>query len=169
MNPALALKPIHLPAAPSWWPPAPGWWLLAVLLLLLLALAIWGLLRWRSRRQKRRWLSAQLARLADAPNGATELHRLLRRAIQPLLAQRHLSEADWPQLLQQLAGQPLPELLQLEALRYQPAGQISPLALAQADGLLKLALLRPRRAKKRLAVPPAPSPDKAASRHRSVS
>ena len=149
MNHALPLKPIHLPPAPGWWPPAPGWWLLALLTLILLGLCVWWWRRWRARRQKQQWLTAELARLADS-HKAADLHRLLRRAILPLLPpQAH--EPDWQATLTHLAGaQPVAALLQLESARFQPDVRLSTEALEQARPLLMLTLLQPRKARKRL-------------------
>ena len=45
----LELRDIHLPDASLWWPPAPGWWLLP-LLLLVVALLVYGL--WRILRRR---------------------------------------------------------------------------------------------------------------------
>lgn len=150
MNHELPLKPIHLPPAPSWWPPAPGWWLLALLTLVLLGFCVWWWRRWRARRQQQRWLAAELAQLADNQNAAN-LHRLLRRAIQPLLP-RQQDEPDWQASLTRLAGpQPVTALLQLESIRFQPDARLSSEALEQARPLLMLALLQPRKARKRLA------------------
>src|SRR5690606_33347163 len=39
-EPALLLRDIHQPPAPSWWPPAPGWWLLAGIVLVVFALVL---------------------------------------------------------------------------------------------------------------------------------
>lgn len=158
MKDSLPLKPIHLPPDPSWWPPAPGWWLLAVLVLILLALGVWLLLRWQIRRRKRQWLQAQLAELHASQRGALLLHRLLRRAIHPLLTSTSVSEADWSTLLERLAGKPLPALASLEAARYRPDAQLTEEALTQARPLLELALLHPRKARKRLTAIDARSP-----------
>lgn len=58
-DPALVLRDIHQPPAPSWWPPAIGWWLLAAIVLL--AIAAWSWRAWRRRRCQR-----ELARVFDA-------------------------------------------------------------------------------------------------------
>lgn len=83
--PALALRDIHLPGAPSLWPPAPGWWVLAALLLALLAAgALWLLRRHRARVQRRRLLEA-LAALETGlasertPEALARIGELLRR------------------------------------------------------------------------------------------
>jgi len=87
MNPALSqLRDIHLPARISWWPPAPGWWLLAAAILLI-ALALYGLYRRRSRNHWRRFALSELGRLRklhetqqSAPRAlVSELSILLRR------------------------------------------------------------------------------------------
>jgi hypothetical protein len=80
-DPTLVLRDIHQPPAPSWWPPAPGWWIVAAVLLLAVAVALW--LAWRSRRRSR-----ALERLFDdslraAPTPAAQvaaISELLRRA-----------------------------------------------------------------------------------------
>lgn len=49
-NPLAGLKPIHMPADPSWWPPAPGWWIVAAVVLaavLALAFYLWRKYRWQ--------------------------------------------------------------------------------------------------------------------------
>jgi hypothetical protein len=58
-DPALVLRDIHQPPAPSWWPPAIGWWLLAAVVLL--AIGAWAWRAWRRRRRRMR-----LERLFDA-------------------------------------------------------------------------------------------------------
>ncbi len=62
-TPALQLRDIHLPPAPSLWPPAPGWWLLAALLLGLAAWAAVVFIRRRRVRLQRRRLVATLGDL----------------------------------------------------------------------------------------------------------
>ncbi len=96
-DPLAGLKPIHLPADPSWWPPAPGWWMLAALLLaMVVALVVYG---WRKHR-RRRW---QNGILAEVDRAIVE---------QP---QRHL----------QIAG--LSEILRRTALRRYPREQVASL------------------------------------------
>lgn len=58
-DPALVLRDIHQPPAPSWWPPAIGWWLVAAVVLL--ALGAWAWRAWRRRRRR-----SALERLFDA-------------------------------------------------------------------------------------------------------
>ena len=58
-DPALFLRDIHHPPAPSWWPPAVGWWLVAAVVLL--AIGAWAWRAWRRRRRRR-----ALERLFDA-------------------------------------------------------------------------------------------------------
>jgi len=57
------MRDIHYPADPGWFPPAPGWWLV---LLLIIAVAIWLSLMWRARQRARAPYAAALALLADA-------------------------------------------------------------------------------------------------------
>lgn len=153
MNPSdLPLQPLHLPPAPGWWPPAPGWWLLMALLLVLLA----GSGYWWRQRQRRlarlAWLNETLARLRQDPAGVLSLHRLLRRALQPLAGTSALEAERWPALLAQLAGETRIEaLLAQEAQCYQPQAKLDTQAVAEARILLELVLLQPRRARKRLA------------------
>jgi len=78
------LAPAHAPAAAPWWPLAPGWWALAVLVLL--ALAAWGLVAYRRRlpQQRVRVVALQeLERIAQAGSDdaafARDLEQLLRR------------------------------------------------------------------------------------------
>jgi len=53
------LQDIHSAGQPGWWPPAPGWWVLAFILLLVLAFALYRLANWLSvRRRRRAWLQA---------------------------------------------------------------------------------------------------------------
>lgn len=101
------LRDIHLPPSPSWWPPAPGWWIVAGLVLLGLAVAVWV---WRRRRHivARRQqilleadrLAAQHGRDGDHAALAAGLHQLLRRVARqhdPGAAQQ--SGAAWRQTL----------------------------------------------------------------------
>ncbi|GHA84673.1 DUF4381 family protein [Cognatilysobacter bugurensis] len=80
-DPTLALRDIHMPAAPPWWPPAPGWWLLAACIAAAVAVVL--ALRWRRRRR----LAASAARFDAALAHATTptqtvaaMSDLLRRA-----------------------------------------------------------------------------------------
>lgn len=82
-DPLAGLKPIHLPAEPSWWPPGPGWWLTATVLLLgAIVLGIW----WRRRQRRvapRRAAECELNRIEsirDPVQQMTALNQLLRRA-----------------------------------------------------------------------------------------
>ena len=83
--PALVLRDIHLPGAPSLWPPAPGWWLLAALLIALFTWGIPALLRRRRLRQQRERLLAMLAALQNelaverSPRPLAQIGELLRR------------------------------------------------------------------------------------------
>jgi hypothetical protein len=85
--PALQLRDIHLPPAPSWWPPAPGWWLLAAGVAAIVVFGVrWLLRRLREQRWRRRVL-AELDRIAKSPafmadpvRLTAEVSQLLRRA-----------------------------------------------------------------------------------------
>ncbi len=84
-QPPLPLRDIHLPEPVSWWPPAPGWWGLALLLLLLAGLFLWGRAlyrRGRLRREARRALQRierQYRAHRDDRQLAADLSVLLRR------------------------------------------------------------------------------------------
>jgi hypothetical protein len=96
-NPLAGLKPIHLPADPSWWPPAPGWWVVAAVLLA--GLLTLGLYLWR----KRRWQHWRNSILVEVDQAITR-HQ-----------QRNL----------QIAG--LSEILRRVALRRYPREQVASL------------------------------------------
>lgn len=77
----LVLRDIHQPPAPPWWPPAPGWWLVAVLVIA--AVAVWALLRWRRRRRVATHAAvfdAALAAAATPSEQVAAISELLRRA-----------------------------------------------------------------------------------------
>ena len=83
----LPLRDIHLPAPVPWWPPAPGWWLLGVLLIAVLAGALWYVRRYRRRAPLRAALE-ELAAIehafqtrADPLDCAQALSKLLRRVV----------------------------------------------------------------------------------------
>lgn len=80
-EPALLLRDIHQPPAPSWWPPAPGWWLLAGVVLVVFALVLaWRCRRARRRRQIAAIFDAALAAAPTAPAEVAAMSQLLRRA-----------------------------------------------------------------------------------------
>jgi hypothetical protein len=109
----LALRDIHLPAAPPWWPPAPGWWALALLLVVLLVIAAWWL--WRAVQRRRRWRQL-LAHLNDlesklqrepAPHYLAGLSALLRRLALVRYPRREvapLNGEDWLAFLDRTGG-----------------------------------------------------------------
>lgn len=112
-DPALVLRDIHLPAAPSVWPPAPGWWVLAALLLVLLAAAIVWLLRRRRERQHRRQLLDAVAALEAglvgerSPEQLAHIGELLRRVAlthHPRREVAPLSGAAWLRFLDATGG-----------------------------------------------------------------
>ncbi|WP_116364376.1 DUF4381 domain-containing protein [Parahaliea mediterranea] len=83
-DPLANLQPLRTPVEPGWWPPAPGWWVLAALLVLLMALALWVLWRRHQRRRYRRQALVALAQLqatwpADDDAGfSAQCNRLLK-------------------------------------------------------------------------------------------
>ncbi len=116
---AQQLRALHLPEPVGYWPPAPGWWLLAIVLLLGGALALFA---WVRRRQQhslpgrcRRLLVQAYARWQRSGATDTYLHELaavLRRvALQTDERTRvaGLSEADWMGWLAQASAHPLDE------------------------------------------------------------
>ncbi|HMN76760.1 MAG TPA: DUF4381 domain-containing protein [Burkholderiaceae bacterium] len=112
--PALVLRDIHLPDAPSLWPPAPGWWLLAGGLIALLAWGIPALLRRRRIRQQRERLLAMLAALQSelagepSPQRLAQLGELLRRLAllrYPRSEVASLSGGAWLRFLDETGGE----------------------------------------------------------------
>lgn len=96
----LALRGLHVPAAPSWWPPAPGWWIVAGVLLLA-ALAGFAWLRQRRRRvQAWQALFDQAEVPAQASARVAAMSELLRRAARRVDAQADtLQGDDWLRFL----------------------------------------------------------------------
>jgi len=80
-DPALVLRDIHQPPAPSWWPPAPGWWLLAglVLFVVLIVIAL-GLRRRRRRHALQRLFDDSVAAMDTPAAKLAAMSDLLRRA-----------------------------------------------------------------------------------------
>lgn len=74
----LPLRDIRIPAEPSWWPPAPGWWVLSMLLVALLAWAVWRGRRAWLHRQRRLRIQRQLD--AELTAASTPEDRLRRAA-----------------------------------------------------------------------------------------
>ncbi|MCL7713121.1 DUF4381 family protein [Stenotrophomonas mori] len=93
----LALRDVHLPAAPAWWPPAPGWWLVAAVLLV--AAGLVAVLRVRRLRRRRRWAALFDRGVAAASGPAARLEaasQLLRRAARHRRPQAALLRGeDW--------------------------------------------------------------------------
>ncbi|MFK5925042.1 MAG: DUF4381 domain-containing protein [Desulfuromusa sp.] len=99
----LPLHDIHLPTPVSWWPPAPGWWILGGLLLVM-AIFVWGLSRFRKRRKLQRLALQQLEELTGLPETEllVALSRLLRQAAISHFAQQDcagLSGQEWLKFL----------------------------------------------------------------------
>ena len=94
------LAPPHAPPPPGWWPPAPGWWGLALLLVLVAMMLIYG--HRRPAAHLRRVALRELEALARGQNDdvrlAGELEQLMRRyavAAYGREAAARLSGADW--------------------------------------------------------------------------
>lgn len=76
-DPLDALRPLHEPAAISWWPPAPGWWVLLLFLLFVL-LVFW---RWKRATLQRAALRELklLASKINTSQQAAAINQLLKR------------------------------------------------------------------------------------------
>jgi len=145
------LRDIHLPADPAWWPPAPGWWALAILLLMLLALAVWLVRRYRRSLRQRRQVFDELDRITlrherdgDAAQLVMGLHQLLRR-----VARRHDAQAirqrgeAWRRTLSRvpLDASTLEQLLALDQWLYRPPADFDQVsAIAAVRSWLRVAL-----------------------------
>jgi hypothetical protein len=105
------LAPAHAPAPPPWWPPATGWWVLAGLILVLLAVGIFG---WRfsagaRRRRIGRAAIEELERIRALHDGhqAPAIQRLMRRYALTLYGAApvaHLSGEAWLQFVREHGG-----------------------------------------------------------------
>lgn len=127
MNPSDALsqlRDIHQPVSGGLWPPAPGWWLLALIALVLVAIIIWLLYRYRQKSRWRRLAKAELNRLSAAaepsPEWFSRLNTLLKqiaRESHPELYPETLSGEDWINFLleqapaDRIASRPLVEAM----------------------------------------------------------
>jgi hypothetical protein len=109
-DPLAQLRDIHLPPPVGWWPPAPGWWLLALLLIALLLSAILRWRRWRRRTAYRRAALAELRRLETGDIVA--INALLKRTALAAGCRDAgaLSGAAWLQFLEQTRGGDAPLL-----------------------------------------------------------
>ena len=103
------LRDIHLPPAPGWWPPAPGWWMLAALVVVLAAGALYKLHKMRKRRRHERAVLGELDACIAAHRGepaalAAALSRFLRRlALRDAHAAAHAGER-WLEYLDARGG-----------------------------------------------------------------
>lgn len=103
MTPAqLPLRDVHLPPSPPWWPPAAGWWWVAAAVLLLVGLALWFVLRRRTR--QRRWRQLFQRESAGDTTAARigAMSALLRRAARRI--DRHADTLQGEAWLQWLDG-----------------------------------------------------------------
>jgi len=147
-----ALRDIHLPPEPAWWPPAPAWWVLAVLVLAILSLVMWGWRRYRQSKHRRQRVLHELEQVAaryrqdgDAAALAGGIQQLLRRVARQHvpLAVRQRGEA-WRRTLARVPLDPgaLETLLALDRHIYQPASFDHAAAVHAARDWLRLALRR---------------------------
>jgi len=103
-DPLAGLKDIHLPPQPGWWPPAFGWWLVAILLL---AIIIFLLQKWRRRQARLRPIKLALKELKTLDFTVTDAsqRQLLLQQISALI--RRFSLAFFPEKeIAVLCGQP---------------------------------------------------------------
>ena len=141
-NPALVLRDIHQPPAPSWWPPAIGWWLLAAIVLL--AIGAWAWRAWRRRRRQRELARAFDAGIAAAGTPVARIaaaSMLLRRAARlrdPVAAS--LQGEAWLAFLD--AGAPSPLFAGAEGVLLLDGGFRPDVDAARADALVARARLR---------------------------
>ena len=104
-DPLANLRDIHLPGDVSWWPLAPGWWLLIVVVL---ALSVWGImkwLQWRKRQMLMHEVKAELHRIQSdytehqtARTLVTDCSQLLRRLVVLRIGREsgaNLTGQDW--------------------------------------------------------------------------
>lgn len=104
------LRDVHVPHVP-WWPLAPGWW---VVLLLVLAFAVFAVWAWRQRIRRGRYIDNVLADLhmararhrddGDDAAFAASAHQLMRRVARTRDAHSvTLGEGDWHAALKAMA------------------------------------------------------------------
>lgn len=155
------LRDIHLPPDPPWWPPAPGWWGAALLLLGLVALAVW---LWR-RRHGHRVLERALLGEVDAllvhwreqpQTLAAGLHQLLRRgALRYDAGAAHRHGDEWRRTLAVIPvdASTLDRLMALEDAMYRPGAPFDIDATVAATRHWLLLAWRRRAGRKAIAVP----------------
>lgn len=137
-----SLRDIHLPAEPSWWPPALGWWLLAVIVLTLLAVAVWTWRRHRRVRGRQQQVLDELdvltGRYRDDGSWSAllrDLHQLLRRVARQHDAHAALQRGvAWRQTLARVPvdAATLDRLLAIDELVYRPPGDCDDQAIVTA-------------------------------------
>ncbi|MCE9686823.1 DUF4381 domain-containing protein [Shewanella sp. AS16] len=95
-NPALAaLQDIKLPEPVPFWPPAPGYWLLLIVSVLALAgLFLWCKRRFQARAAQRAALSLLAALDRHAPDYASRVNGLLKRAALSYLPRTSVASLD---------------------------------------------------------------------------
>jgi hypothetical protein len=100
-QPPLTLRDIHLPDPVSWWPLAPGWWLALALVIIVSAVTILSIRRYRQRGYRRLGLQ-QLATI-EADMATQDDHRQLIQQLSQLL--RHMAILHYQQPCAGLEGQ----------------------------------------------------------------
>lgn len=125
-DPLANLRDIHLPGEVSFWPLAPGWW---VLIIITLALIIWGILKWLQWRKRQLLLhevKAELVRIESdyakhqiVRKLVTDCSQLLRRLVVLRIGRdqgANLTGQEWRNYLQEIGITTQPDETYLELL-----------------------------------------------------